>query len=231
MHRHEVINTLLRLFESPSYLEVGVNRGETFFNVNASMKVAVDPKFLFDVAAATQNDPNCAFHEVPSDRYFSEIIDHNLRFDVIYLDGLHTFEQTLRDFTNAIQFLKPRGVIVIDDVKPTSYQASLPDQLDAFLLKKYHSSHDNSWMGDTYKLVFFIETFFPTWQFRTLMENHGQAVVWRATKVRSDLPARTVREVANMQFIDFVKQSAALRLATMPQVVQDLTETSRFDHT
>ena len=37
----------------------------------------------------------------------------------------------LRDLTNALHHLQPRGVIVIDDTRPSSYAASLPHQRDA----------------------------------------------------------------------------------------------------
>ena len=48
------------------------------------------------------------------------------QFDVIYLDGLHTVEQTLRDLLNALPHLQPQGVIVIDDVRPPTDLAAHP---------------------------------------------------------------------------------------------------------
>jgi hypothetical protein len=42
-------------------------------------------------------------------RILGELIRPDDIFDVIYLDGLHTFDQTLRDFCNAIQFLQEMG--------------------------------------------------------------------------------------------------------------------------
>ena len=80
----------------------------TFNAIQASRKVAVDPRFRFKVAEARSGDaPEAEFHEVPSDEYFGRIADPDERFHVIFLDGLHTLEQTLRDFTNALEFLAP----------------------------------------------------------------------------------------------------------------------------
>jgi hypothetical protein len=208
--RADVVNGALQLLPSRVYLEIGVSEGETFFAVNADKKVAVDPVFGFSVEDAKRNHEECEFHQITSDGYFSEVIDPEQRFDVIYLDGMHTFEQTLRDFTNAIHFLKPDGIIVIDDVVPNSYQAALPSQLDAFNVKDFTGSTDNSWMGDTYKLVFFLRAFVPTYEVRTVADNHGQAVVWRRPRANRAIPAYSVGEIAGMQFIDVVKQQPLL---------------------
>ena len=156
--RAEVINKLGRLFANGlAYLEIGVDEGTTFFAVEARTKVAVDPRFRFSIVDAKLKEPKSQFHEVTSDFYFGNIASEKTKFDIVYLDGLHTCEQTLRDFTNALNFLAPEGIIVIDDVVPNSYQASLPDQRASFKVKDFVKSTDNSWMGDTYKLVFLIE--------------------------------------------------------------------------
>ncbi len=125
--RHRAVNFLLSLYEEPRYLEIGIAKGETFHNVKATLKVAVDPKFGFDHVEAQRTNPGTTYHEVTSDVYFGKYIEATETFDVIYLDGLHTFEQTLRDLNNALEHLEPRGVILIDDVRPHTYVASLPN--------------------------------------------------------------------------------------------------------
>ncbi|MCB8878376.1 class I SAM-dependent methyltransferase [Acidisoma silvae] len=203
--RPDVLNGILRLFRQAHYLEVGVNRGETFLQINAERKVAVDPKFLFSLEDAHKQHTKSTFHEVTSDLYFSERIKPGEKFQLIYLDGLHTFEQTLRDFVNATHCLSEDGVIVIDDVIPSSYQAAMPDQHDAFRVKAFTGDPDNSWMGDTYKLVFFIHTFFPDYNLRTVANNHGQSVVWRRPMARSDFHPYTVAEIAGLEFLDVIR--------------------------
>lgn len=220
--RAQVINGLLALFKSPRYLEIGVSEGETFFAINADRKVAVDPHFLFSKANARRAHSGSQFHEVTSDIYFSKFASQNERFDLIFLDGLHTFEQTLRDFTNSIRFLAQNGVIVVDDVVPNSYQAALPDQADAFKVKEFTGSTDNSWMGDTFKLVFFIELFFPTYDFRTISDNHGQAVVWRGAHAKTDFVALTVREIAQLDFIDVIKRPDSFRKAPYEDILNEV---------
>lgn len=200
--RRRAVQGLLNLFHEPSYLEIGVNEGATFTKVKARRKVAVDPVFLFDVPEAAAADPASEFHEVTSDEYFGTIVDPSERFDVIYLDGLHTFEQTLRDFTNAVHHLAPNGAIVVDDVCPVSYLASLPDRDNYFKVRNFLDVTDKSWMGDVYRLVFFVETFYQHMSYATIADNHGQAVIWRER--RQEVPLRTVRETGELSFEDFV---------------------------
>ena len=125
--RHRAVNRLLSLYDQPRYLEIGVARGDTFDKVNAPLKVAVDPKFRFDHVEAQRANPGTTYHDVTSDEYFGKHVEATEKFDVIYLDGLHTFEQTLRDLNNALEHLEPHGVILIDDVRPHTYLASLPN--------------------------------------------------------------------------------------------------------
>ena len=225
--RSEVINSFLALFDRPNYLEVGVSEGETFFAVKADRKVAVDPVFRFDVDSAKLRNASCAFHQVPSDSYFSERIDQLDEFQVIYLDGLHTFEQTLRDFTNAIRFLSSDGVIVIDDVVPNSYQSSLPEQEESIRVKKFVGDPDNSWMGDTYKLVFFIEAFFPTFELRTTADNHGQAVLWRANPPRRNFRTYSAREIADLQFVNVVTEDHIFKRKACAEIVEEFIRAQR----
>ena len=107
MFRSEVVQAFVDLYERPRYLEVGVYSAETFGAVRAAEKVAVDPAFRFDIGAAAAADPTARFHPVPSDDYFLRRLAPGEVFDVVFLDGLHTFEQTLRDLMNTLACTRP----------------------------------------------------------------------------------------------------------------------------
>jgi hypothetical protein len=225
--RSEVINSFITHYENPSYLEIGVSEGETFFSINARRKVAVDPHFIFDIEKVKLENTHLELHEVTSDRFFENIIDSSDRFSVIYLDGLHTFEQTLRDFTNSIHFLAHDGVIIIDDVVPSSYAASLPSQADAFLMKRAINEADNSWMGDTFKVVFFIRAYFPTFTIKTINNNHGQAIVWRAHRASPAITDFTPGKIDQLEFVDITKHSYIFDFASHSQILQEFINQRR----
>lgn len=198
--RSEVIQNLLALYDAPSYLEIGVNRGVTFHAIRARRKVAVDPKFLFDRTMNAADE----YHEVTSDEYFASFCKYDDIFEVIYLDGLHTFEQTLRDLMNAIAHIATDGLIVIDDVLPNNYAASLPDPALAAQIRLHLGLRDPSWMGDVYKLVFFIRTFLPSWSYATISDNHGQLILWPQTRAAADAPVLKLSELAALEFSDTI---------------------------
>ncbi len=219
MLRAEVVQALLDLYQEPSYLEIGVCDGSTFHAVSAGRKIAVDIDFAFDLdaARAAVAGQQIAFHQCPSDDYFARIAGTD-RFDVIFIDGLHTFEQTLRDLLNAIGQLREGGVIVIDDVLPHTYAASLPslEQARAFRASRGITSID--WMGDVYRLVFFLRDFMPGYSFATLLENHGQTVLWRQPRHIAAQP-RSVEEVSRLSFADCHLHLADFNVRPFPEII------------
>jgi len=218
--RVDVIQAFLSLYDRPEYLEVGVCTGATFHALAADRKVAVDPAFRFDPGAAAADHPNCTYHAVESDTWFGTIAGRDERFDVIFLDGLHTFEQTLRDLINALTLIRPGGVIVIDDIMPSSYAASLPDLARFNRFREVAGVKRGTWMGDVYKLVFFIETFVQGYTFRCVAENHGQLVMWRAP--RPSVPARTIAALAAIGYEDAVLERARFRFTPLAAIVAEV---------
>ncbi len=218
--RHKVIARLLSRFDQPRYLEIGVNRGQTFHRVRAAEMVAVDPDFLFDHEAAAAERPRATYHQVTSDEYFGSIIGDDELFDVIFVDGLHTFDQTLRDLLNALEHLAPRGVLVIDDVRPPFYDASLRDHDTAVRVRDLTGQDKPVWMGDVYRLIWFIDSFLQHLTYRTISNNHGQAVVWRQR--REAVADRLVADVAGLSFEDFLLGDDVLRLRTFYQIFTEV---------
>ncbi|NET10323.1 MAG: class I SAM-dependent methyltransferase, partial [Symploca sp. SIO2B6] len=112
------INYLIGHLKLRSYLEVGVARGDTFLEINTDKKYAVDPKFKFEFEK--YKDQKQSFFEMPSDDFFSDhCFNLNEKFDLIFLDGLHTFEQTLRDFCSSLRFSHDETIWLLDDTVPT----------------------------------------------------------------------------------------------------------------
>ena len=217
MQRHEVNQHLLRQFTNPSYLEIGVDQGITFGLVQAARKVAVDLRFAFDwrTAAADAANAHCSYHEMPSDDYFS-VARGDETFDLVFIDGLHTYEQTLRDLMNALACLKPGGIIVIDDVMPTTYASSLPDLALSRHFWLATNNPDGSWMGDVFRLVFFIETFLPAYSYATVAENHGQLVLWQ--QPRATIPYRSVEYTSRLQYVDAVMNAGTFRVTPFSDI-------------
>jgi hypothetical protein len=222
LERHTILQTLLRLTESSRYLEIGVDQGTTFRLLKADRKAAVDVRFAFDVKAEQRDNPNKSvdYYEMTSDHYFATACSGE-QFDVIFIDGLHTFEQTLRDLMNATYALAPGGVIVIDDVMPSTYAASLPDLDLSRRFWQATGNPDGSWMGDVYKLVFFIRDLLPSYSYATVQEGHGQTILWAGPRVPTD-SAPSMQRIATMQYVDAVMNRDGFNMKPFADILNDI---------
>ena len=117
--RTEVINYLLSLRSGQTnYLEIGVRDPEdNFSHVQATHKYGVDPGVEFE--------QNPVEFKMTSDTFFEQlssnvVLDPEIRFDVIFIDGLHLAEQVDRDIDHALQYIKEDGFVVLHDCNPVS---------------------------------------------------------------------------------------------------------------
>jgi len=138
------------------YLEIGVYRGDTFFAIRSPLKTAVDPSFTYSIRTkigAYRRNPYNLFN-----RYFSVTSDAFFQVprksqDVIFIDGLHTYEQSLRDVENALTILKDDGVIVMHDCNPPSTSAAFPAESIEEVVSLNPKGFDGSWCGDVWKTI------------------------------------------------------------------------------
>ena len=219
MLRAQVIQPILDLYDGPRYLEIGVCEGNTFRALKAARKVAVDPAFCFDACAAAASDPSAEFHAATSDGYFAGLAPEALPFDVVFIDGLHTLEQSLRDLMNALTHVHRRSVIVVDDVMPLNHAASLREHGDWVRLRELQPDLPDAWMGDVYRLVYFISAFLPDWSYATVAENHGQLVMWRKTRPVTE---RTLEAVARAPYEQTVLDRSVFNLAPFASVLESV---------
>lgn len=105
IHRKEIINTIIKLKNFNDYLEIGCDQNELFSRVTIKNKIGVDPN-------------NGGTHRMTSDSFF---LSNKNKFDLIFIDGLHTYEQTLNDIKNSLLVLREKGFILLHDCFPMSY--------------------------------------------------------------------------------------------------------------
>jgi hypothetical protein len=110
MRRSDVINQIIKKYNyiNPNYLEIGVWHGETFKDIECENKDGVDPEHYCESKYVN--------HKMTSDEFFKNNI--NKKYDIIFIDGLHTAHQVSLDLYNSINHLNNNGFIVLDDVYP-----------------------------------------------------------------------------------------------------------------
>lgn len=126
MNRIKIINALIGKNNYKYYLEIGVQNGHCFAEIDCENKVGVDP----DTSSA-------ATVHLTSDEYFKE---SNKTFDIIFIDGLHHSKQVVRDIKNSLKALNKGGTIVMHDCLPTSKR-----------MQEIPLQEQNEWTGDVWR--------------------------------------------------------------------------------
>lgn len=218
--RFERLNALAKINSASKYLEIGVCKGVTFNQVNVPFKVAVDPNFQFDTKKYS-ND-STIFHEITSDNFFTKASLDYKHFDLIYLDGLHTFEQTFRDFCASLKYSHPNTMWLIDDTHPTSMFAAEPDRVRSRKLQRIAKDESSYWMGDIYKVVFAIHDFFPQFSYATF-PGHGQTVVWAETRKNFAPIWNSLEKITNFKYDDFLEyKNPVMNIKNPSDIIQSV---------
>jgi hypothetical protein len=111
-------------------LEIGVNTpnqpGYNWVGVSCDTKHGVDPNV--DTT-----------YRMTSDEFFSNHITQ--KYDIVFVDGLHLFEQAFRDIENSINNLNDNGIIMVHDCNPTSEITQRRERVS------------DAWHGDVWKAI------------------------------------------------------------------------------
>ena len=123
--RWDMIEYLIKKNNYKKYLEIGCDQNQLFSRINIQNKVGVDPASGGNVRET-------------SDNFFEKNKD---MFDIVFIDGLHIYEQVKKDILNSIKYLNDEGVILIHDC--------LPDSMAKQAVPRYKMQ----WNGDVWKAI------------------------------------------------------------------------------
>lgn len=113
--RVDVLKHLINRFGYTSYLEIGIQYGHCWTQIECPNKVGVEPN--------PYPDENVI--QATSDQFFENNKD---TFDLIFIDGDHSYHQAIKDIRNAIKILNPGGTIVCHDTYPPDENHTNPFQ-------------------------------------------------------------------------------------------------------
>jgi Methyltransferase domain len=131
------------------YLEVGVAYGTTLQAINASSKVGVDPNPLFDLHRLPRD---VTMYVEDSDQFFKSL-EPQVKYDFVFLDGLHESRQLLRDIINSLKHLDLRGWLLIDDVIPSDSISAIPDLEISYSTRGVRADQGFPWHGDCFRIL------------------------------------------------------------------------------
>lgn len=183
MDRYGVIQRIIDKIGGENYLEIGVLGGHVFFRIKAKCKIAVDPHFCLSRKMRLRyplRSLNARYFEMTSDVFFSEI-KLPFQFQVVFVDGLHTYEQALRDVENSLSRSTQNGIIVIHDCNPISASAAYPASSYEEVCSLNLPDFNDEWSGDVWKAVCFLRSQRKDLRIFVLDCDYGLGIVSRGT--------------------------------------------------
>jgi hypothetical protein len=124
-NRYEIIQEIIIRKKYKNYLEIGCDKDQLFSKIKIEKKIGIDP-----VSGGTIRDT--------SDNFFKNNL---IKFDIVFIDGLHEYDQVKKDIENSLQSLNNNGVIFLHDCIPQSY------------LHQAVPRAQGSWNGDVWKNI------------------------------------------------------------------------------
>jgi hypothetical protein len=148
--RVEIIQKIINKRNYKKYLEIGCDKDENFSQIKIENKTGVDPR-------------RGGTLRMTSDNFFK---NNNKNFDLIFLDGLHTYEQTIKDIDNSLKVINQNGVIIIHDC--------LPKKIWNQVVPRIYGH----WNGDVWKAIVHSRTYYNADTY-TCIADHGLGIIFK----------------------------------------------------
>ena len=177
--RIKIINELIKKISGTKYLEIGCDENIVFNQIECSKKVGVDPN-----KGGTVRDT--------SDNFFK---NNKELFDVVFIDGLHHFEQIIKDFKNSFNVLNDNGYIIMHDLMPRSW------------LEEHVPRISNDWCGDVWKISFLLNNI-KNHKFNLILTDFGLGIFQKKNKEFEFNEA----DLSNMNFNYYIENYKSLPL-------------------
>jgi len=208
MNRTDVIQKIISKKKARKYLEIGVANGKNFFPIKARQKIAVDPKFIFSkkrrIIWMLRNFYNITsrFYEMRSDTYFANAKVSNCQ-DVVFIDGLHSYKQSLKDVKNVLRNLDKNGVIIMHDCCPPHKAAAHPADSYNHAVSLNIPGWDRQWCGDVWKTICYLRSCRKDLKVFVLSCDYGLGIITRGES--ENTLSLTEDDLDKMNYDDLVK--------------------------
>jgi predicted O-methyltransferase YrrM len=230
MTRIEVIQRIIDKKRAKNYLEIGVFAGACFLKIKAKRKFAVDPDFRIPWEVRADNltkkinrrifEKFELYYKCYSDDFFNEqgAILNRYPLDVVFIDGLHTYAQSLKDVENALKFLKDDGVIILHDCNPESDVIAYPAESLSYVESLNLPGFTGTWCGDVWKTIALLKATRDDLTVFVLNTDLGLGIVQKKKSAKTNF-----FKPADIKYLDY-KELAANRDAIL-----DLKPVSYFN--
>jgi hypothetical protein len=99
--------------------------------------------------------------------------------DVVFVDGLHTYQQALKDVNNSLINLNEKGVIIIHDCNPPHEAAAYPADSYDHAASLSLPGWTGEWCGDVWKTICYLRSHRNDLKIFVLDCDYGLGIVMR----------------------------------------------------
>jgi glycosyltransferase involved in cell wall biosynthesis len=187
--KETIVQSVLDRIGGGTYLEIGVRRGRSFAPISARRKIGVDPRLPLTplrrlghlLARRLPGSRSPLWFGLTSDAFFRRHarLLAGSPIDVALVDGLHTYEQALRDVDHCLEHLSPGGVVVMHDCNPTTPAMAHPAPSVEAVRALGLPGWDGRWCGDVWKAVVHLRSLREDLRVFVLDCDYGVGVVTR----------------------------------------------------
>jgi hypothetical protein len=168
------ISNILKKNKTCNYLEIGCDDNYVFNSIilPEKNKVGVDPRSGGNL-------------KITSDKFFK---NNKRKFDVIFIDGLHHYDQCQKDVINSLKILNKNGFIFLHDLLPLDWKMELVPRIQG------------RWNGDVWKVGYELSKC-PRANFKIANMDSGVGFF----KMVNKFNYKKISNLKNHRFKDFLK--------------------------
>jgi hypothetical protein len=216
INRVTVLQKIINRKRAATYLEIGVLAGDAFLRIKAKHKWGVDPNFEIEpikkLRYYMKNISNIfnEYYDMDSDSFFEKknAMLSKYGLDVAFIDGLHTFPQSLKDVQNTLNYLNKNGVIVLHDCNPLSEVAALPAESIREIQKMNPEGFNGIWNGDVWKTIAYLRATRKDLNVFVLDCDFGLGVITKGTP--TSVLEYSVEKLQNLSYDDLSKDRQSI---------------------
>jgi hypothetical protein len=188
MNRLIAIQKIIDKIQAQIYVEIGVRDAAVINKVNAPFKYGIDPFFSLsgiDSLKKIFHLLNFKAMDITSDSFFAEKLPARIKkegIDVIFVDGLHTYNQALTDVENSLKYLNENGFIIMHDCNPVSALSAFPikesfSEIEDYIKKEKIEGWNWNWNGDVWKALVHLRIMHDDLQIFTINADWGLGII------------------------------------------------------
>lgn len=233
MNRLTVIQDLINKINAKNYLEIGVCFGDIIINIDVKNKYGVDPKFQIPNLEVNGKETFydsksnlMTLYELESDTFFKNFAKKDLPsgLDVAFVDGLHSYYQSLKDVRNCLDYLNPNGFIIMHDCNPLNYAMSYPivnsiEEVIELGEKGELAGWNGSWNGDVWKALVHLRVEYDDLEIFTLDLDWGLGIIRKGKS--NQLKGLTIQDIENSDYYFLEKNRNKLLNLKHPKFFKD----------